>query len=92
MRIRLVRLVAALGLISTIIAAFTVPRHSAVAASAGVVTFVSDTGGLNDNGFNHLGWLGTQAGSQESRLGRQTDRDLKPFRLCQEFDDRRPAI
>ncbi len=32
-------------------------------AASRVVTFVTDIGGLNDNGFNHLGYLGTQTGA-----------------------------
>jgi len=32
-------------------------------AATKTVTFVTDIGGLNDNGFNHLGYLGTQTGA-----------------------------
>src|ERR671932_157631 len=62
MRTRLVRLALFLGLITALISAYAAPRHAA-ATAARSVTFVTDVGGLNDNGFNHLGYIGTATGA-----------------------------
>src|SRR5919201_2124260 len=61
MRTRLVRLALVLGLITAVISVYVAPQHAA-ATAARSVTFVTDVGGLNDNGFNHLGYIGTMAG------------------------------
>lgn len=64
MRTRFLRLALALTMTGTVVAGYTLPRHTASAAAMKVVTFVTDVGGLNDNGFNHLGYLGTQTGAK----------------------------
>src|ERR671922_2377580 len=65
MRTRLVRLALFLGLITALISVYAAPRHAS-AAAARSVTFVTDTGGLNDNGFNHLGYIGTTTGAAKA--------------------------
>lgn len=65
MHTRLLRLALALTLSGAVVAGYVMPGHSAHAAGPKVVTFVSDVGGLNDKGFNHLGWLGTTTGAKE---------------------------
>lgn len=62
MRTRLIRLAFLIGLITALVSVYAGPRHAT--AARGVATFVSDVGGLNDNGFNHLGWEGTQTGAK----------------------------
>src|SRR5438067_4172488 len=62
MRTRLIRLALFLGLITALVSVYAAPRHAA-ASAARSVTFVTDVGGLNDNGFNHLGYLGTKTGA-----------------------------
>lgn len=64
-------LAAAVAVASTLIAGSTaVGSHERAAAAvlpaaaAHSVTFVTDVGGLNDNGFNHLGYIGTLAGAK----------------------------
>jgi basic membrane protein A len=64
MRSRFLRLALALTMTGAVVAGYTLPRHNASAASMKVVTFVTDVGGLNDNGFNHLGYIGTQTGAK----------------------------
>ena len=65
MRTRLVRLALFLGLITALISVYAAPRHAA-ATAARSVTFVTDVGGLNDNGFNHLGYIGTTTGAAKA--------------------------
>src|SRR5918911_59043 len=65
MRTRLVRLALVLGLITALISVYVAPRHAA-ASAARSVTFVTDVGGLNDNGFNHLGYIGTTTGAAKA--------------------------
>ena len=62
MRARLVRLALVLGLITALVSVYVAPRHAA-ATAARSVTFVTDVGSLNDNGFNHLGYVGTTMGA-----------------------------
>jgi basic membrane protein A len=69
MRKRLLPLALALGLITALVSVYVAPRHVSAATSAAAahsVTFVTDVGGLNDNGFNHLGYLGTVKGAGEA--------------------------
>ena len=65
MRHHLVRLSLGLALIGALVCGAAVPAHG-VAAAAQTVTIVTDVGGLNDNGFNHLGYLGTTAGAKKA--------------------------
>jgi basic membrane protein A and related proteins len=65
MRTRLVRLALFLGLITALISVCVAP-HAAAASAARSVTFVTDVGGLNDNGFNHLGYIGTTTGAAKA--------------------------
>jgi basic membrane protein A len=65
MRTGLVRLALFLGLITALISVYAAPRHAA-ATAARSVTFVTDVGGLNDNGFNHLGYIGTTTGAAKA--------------------------
>ena len=58
----LTRLAGAAALASLLVSGYAVHHQPAVAAG-NTVTFVTDVGGLNDNGFNHLGFLGTKAGA-----------------------------
>ena len=64
MHTRFLRIALALTFSGAVVAGYMAPRHIASAANAKVVTFVTDVGGLNDNGFNHLGYLGTQTGAK----------------------------
>ena len=66
MRSRILRLALALTMTGAVVAGYALPRHSASAAAMKVVTFVTDVGGLNDNGFNHLGYVGTQTGAKKA--------------------------
>jgi len=62
-------LAVASSLIASSVAAGPHDRAAASAAPAPAsrnVTFVTDVGGLNDNGFNHLGYLGTLAGAKSA--------------------------
>ncbi|HZS90993.1 MAG TPA: BMP family ABC transporter substrate-binding protein [Chloroflexota bacterium] len=61
MRTRLLPLALLMGLISALVGANAAPRNAAAAMHS--VTFVTDVGGLNDNGFNHLGYVGTTTGA-----------------------------
>lgn len=63
MRSTIVRCVAAFGLIGMLAAGYAAPRVHMVSAATNTVTFVTDVGGLNDQGFNHLGAVGTAAGA-----------------------------
>jgi len=63
MHARLVRLAVPFALAGALAAGYAAPRHHTDAATK-TVTFVTDIGGLNDNGFNHLGYLGTQDGAK----------------------------
>ena len=65
MCMRLVRLALFLGFITALILVYVAPRHAA-ATAARSVTFVTDVGGLNDNGFNHLGYIGTTTGAAKA--------------------------
>jgi basic membrane protein A len=69
MRTLAFRLALSLGLIGALVASNGVPRSVAGAtkldATPKVATFVSDVGGLNDNGFNHLGYMGTLSGAKQ---------------------------
>ncbi len=65
MRTRLRRLALSVGLSGVLLtgyAAHQQPQSSAAASKS--VTFVTDVGGLNDNGFNHLGYIGTLMGAR----------------------------
>lgn len=64
MRASLVRLALSISLVAAVAAAYASPRH--VTAATPVVTFVTDVGGLNDNGFNHLGYIGTTTGAAKA--------------------------
>jgi basic membrane protein A len=55
-----------LALAGALLCGYVAPLHGAAAASTNTVVFVTDTGGLNDNGFNHLGFVGTQAGAHRA--------------------------
>lgn len=61
MRTHLIRFALLIGLISALVSVAAGTRQTSAASH--VVTFVSDVGGLNDKGFNHLGWLGTTTGA-----------------------------
>jgi len=63
MRARLVHLAVPLALAGSLAAGYAAPRSHTTAASK-TVTFVTDIGGLNDNGFNHLGYIGTKNGAR----------------------------
>ncbi|GAC1430775.1 MAG: BMP family ABC transporter substrate-binding protein [Chloroflexota bacterium] len=65
MRHHLVRLSLGLALVATLACGYAAPGRGA-AAAAHIVTFVTDVGGLNDNGFNHLGYLGTTTGAKKA--------------------------
>ena len=65
MRTRLLRLALFLGFITAVISVDMAPR-AAAASAARSVTFVTDVGGLNDNGFNHLGYIGTTTGAAKA--------------------------
>src|SRR5437763_11330088 len=69
MRTRLLRLALFLGLITALVSVYVAPQHAA-ASAARSVTFVTDTGGLNDNGFNHLGDIGTRTGAAKAHWKR----------------------
>ncbi len=67
------RIAAAVAVASTLIAGSVSvgsPHNAAASAlpspAARSVTFVTDVGGLNDNGFNHLGYLGTLSGAKSA--------------------------
>jgi len=65
MRTRLRRLALSVGLSGVLLTGYAThqqPQSSAAASKS--VTFVTDVGGLNDNGFNHLGALGTATGAK----------------------------
>lgn len=64
MRTRLLPLALLIGLISALLGAYATPRHAVAATPS--VTFVTDVGGLNDNGFNHLGYVGTTTGAAKA--------------------------
>ncbi|MDB5058661.1 MAG: hypothetical protein JWO59_2133, partial [Chloroflexi bacterium] len=60
---RMVHVAGALSLTGVLLAGAVAPRFHANAAGKKVI-FVTDVGGLNDNGFNHLGYIGTVAGAK----------------------------
>ncbi|MDB5076546.1 MAG: bmpA [Chloroflexi bacterium] len=60
---RMVYVAGALSLTGVLLAGAVAPRFQANAAGKKVI-FVTDIGGLNDNGFNHLGYIGTVAGAK----------------------------
>lgn len=64
MRTRLLPLALFIGLISALVGAYAAPRQAVAATPS--VTFVTDVGGLNDNGFNHLGYVGTTTGAAKA--------------------------
>lgn len=64
MRTRLLPVALLIGLISALVGAYAAPRHAVAATPS--VTFVTDVGGLNDNGFNHLGYVGTTTGAAKA--------------------------
>jgi basic membrane protein A len=61
---QLTRLAGVAALAGFLFGSFAAPQHQATAA-ANKAVFVSDIGGLNDNGFNHLGWVGTVTGAKQ---------------------------
>src|SRR5437764_9418422 len=77
MRTRLVRLALFLGLITALISVEMAPR-AAAASAARSVTFVTDVGGLNDNGFNHLGYIGTTIGAAKAHWTRHVVETTSP--------------
>ena len=66
MRSTLVRVLCAVGVAGTLAAGAVAPLHQATAAAKPTVTFVTDIGGLNDQGFNHLGAIGTADGAKKA--------------------------
>ncbi len=77
MRTRLVKLALGIGLIGLLVTGSAAPGHSARAA-AGTVTFVTDIGGLNDNGFNHLGDVGSMKGATQAGWKRNVIETASP--------------
>lgn len=65
MRTSFIRIACAVGIVGAVAGSQVAPIHRASAAG-NVVTFVTDIGGLNDNGFNHLGAVGTQMGATKT--------------------------
>lgn len=65
MRHTFVRVACALGVAGAITSG-SLASHQTHAAPGGSVTFVTDIGGLNDNGFNHLGAVGTKDGATKA--------------------------
>lgn len=63
MRSTFVRVLCAAGVAGTLAIGAAAPLHQATAAAKPTVTFVTDVGGLNDQGFNHLGAVGTAQGA-----------------------------
>lgn len=66
MRSSVIRFVCAAGVVGTMVTGYLAPHHLSIAASSNTVTFVTDVGGLNDQGFNHLGAIGTAAGAKKA--------------------------
>lgn len=66
MRSPFVRAALAVVVVGALASGYIGPRHQVAAASKSVVTFVTDVGGLNDQGFNHLGAIGTADGAKKA--------------------------